>query len=86
MGGKQLPETLTLIRDNILQYDNPLAVSARENAARLHKAMQEVLTDRELLVVQLRYGLGGRKPLTQREVAQQCGISRSYILHRYYCK
>ena len=32
MGGKQLPETLTLIRDNILQYDNPLAVSARENA------------------------------------------------------
>ena len=32
MGGKQLPETLTLIRDNILQYDNPLAVSAKENA------------------------------------------------------
>ena len=54
-------------------------LSARENAARLHKAMKEVLTDRELLVVQLRYGLGGRKPLTQREVAQQCGISRSYI-------
>lgn len=54
-------------------------LSARENAARLHRAMKEVLTDRELLVVQLRYGLGGRKPLTQREVAQQCGISRSYI-------
>ncbi len=54
-------------------------LSARENAARLYKAMKEVLTDRELLVVQLRYGLGGRKPLTQREVAQQCGISRSYI-------
>ena len=32
MGRKQLPETLTLIRDNIMQYDNPLAVSARENA------------------------------------------------------
>lgn len=32
MGEKQLPETLTLIRDNIMQYDNPLAVSAKENA------------------------------------------------------
>ena len=32
MGGKQLPETMTLIRDNIMQYDNPLAVSAKENA------------------------------------------------------
>ncbi len=32
MGGKQLPETMTLIRDNIMQYSNPLAVSAKENA------------------------------------------------------
>ena len=30
-------------------------------------------------MVQLRYGVGGRKALTLREVAQQCGISRSYI-------
>lgn len=61
-------------------------LSTRENAARLHRAMEQVLTDRELLVIRLRYGLGGRKPLTQREVAQQCGISRSYISHRCYCK
>lgn len=32
MGKKELPETMTLIRDNIMRYDNPLAVSARENA------------------------------------------------------
>ena len=32
MGGKQLPETMTLIRDNIMQYDNTLADSAKENA------------------------------------------------------
>lgn len=32
MAEKKLPETLTLIRDNIMQYDNPLAVSAKENA------------------------------------------------------
>lgn len=32
MGKKKLPETMTLIRDNILAYENPLAVSAKENA------------------------------------------------------
>lgn len=33
--------------------------------------------DRELLA--LRYGLDGRTPMTQRQVAAQFGISRSYI-------
>lgn len=33
MGKKVFPETMTLIRDNIMTYDNPLAVSAKENAA-----------------------------------------------------
>ncbi len=32
MSKKQLPETMTLIRDNILENKNPLAVSAKENA------------------------------------------------------
>lgn len=27
----------------------------------------------------MRYGLSGGKPLTQREVAESCGISRSYV-------
>ncbi len=31
------------------------------------------------MVITLRYGLTGDAPLTQREIAQQCGISRSYI-------
>ena len=27
----------------------------------------------------MRYGLGGQKPLTQREAAELTGISRSYV-------
>ena len=27
----------------------------------------------------MRYGIGNRLPQTQREIAQQCGISRSYV-------
>ena len=33
MSKKDLPETMTLVRDNIMAYKNPLAVSAKENAA-----------------------------------------------------
>ncbi len=54
-------------------------LSARQLNSKLYEAMDTVLTDRERLVITLRYGLGGRAPLTQREIAAQCGISRSYV-------
>jgi RNA polymerase sporulation-specific sigma factor len=38
-----------------------------------------VLTEREAEIIRLRYGLRGAKPLTQRETATLCGISRSYV-------
>lgn len=37
------------------------------------------LTEREKRIVVLRYGLANQRPLTQREIAAQCGISRSYV-------
>ena len=37
------------------------------------------LPDREREIVVMRFGLEGRKELTQKEVAQQMGISQSYI-------
>lgn len=37
------------------------------------------LEPRERSVICMRYGLGGRKPLPQREVAGKLGISRSYV-------
>ena len=54
-------------------------VSVREQLRQLRKAVEEVLTDQEREVVQLRYGLTGKAPMRQREVAQITGISRSYI-------
>ena len=38
-----------------------------------------VLTDREARIIRMRYGIGGGKPKTQRETADACGISRSYV-------
>ena len=54
-------------------------VSDREAVLRLRQAMGRCLTEQELTVVILRYGLGGRAPLRQRQVAERLGISRSYI-------
>lgn len=58
-------------------------LSSRETYAKLYEAMESVLTDREKLVIQLRYGLGGQAPKAQREIADQCGISRSYVSERH---
>lgn len=54
-------------------------LSGRDMAAKLHQAMEQCLNPREKKILTLRYGLGGRSPKTQREIAACCGISRSYV-------
>lgn len=88
--------TLTLIdimatEDNIL--DN---LDYKIKSEQLKQYVNDVLSPRERTIIQLRYGLDGAKPLTQREVAQKLGISRSYVsriekkslasLHRRFSK
>ena len=46
---------------------------------KLFSSVEEVLTPRELTILQLRYGLTDEEALTQREVAARLGISRSYV-------
>lgn len=46
---------------------------------RLLDLTKKCLNDREYLIIKMRYGLGGTPALTQREVATQFGISRSYV-------
>ena len=45
----------------------------------LYRYLAEELNPREREILFLRYGLTGRQPLPQREVAEKCGISRSYV-------
>ena len=55
------------------------AVGRRMEKETLARLMEAHLKKREKLVLTLRYGLGGRAPMAQREVASLLGISRSYI-------
>lgn len=45
----------------------------------LYRYLDENLDPREQKIIVLRYGLHNRPPLTQREVAKQLDISRSYV-------
>ncbi len=55
------------------------AVSLKIQVSRLYRALGENLTPRERQVLFKRYGLGGEEPLPQREIAEELGISRSYV-------
>ena len=54
-------------------------LSDKEIYGKLHEKLQSSLDERERQIIALRYGLGNRRAMTQREVADLCGISRSYV-------
>ena len=46
---------------------------------RLYEKMKKTLKEREKLIIELRFGLNGNKPRTQKEIASMMNISRSYV-------
>lgn len=43
------------------------------------RSLVAALDERERVIIEMRYGLRGKKELTQKEVAEELGISQSYI-------
>lgn len=70
---------LTLI--DIIPSDEDICEEVDKRIAfeRLSVGIARALDDREREIINLRYGISGGKPLTQREVATLLGISRSYV-------
>ena len=70
-----------LLLSDILGTDEDTVSSALEDDVDLYLLRQALgeLPQREREIVLMRYGLEGRKELTQKEVAQKMGISQSYI-------
>lgn len=54
-------------------------VGQEELCRTVRESIARTLTEREGMIISLRYGLDGTKPKTQRETAEACGISRSYV-------
>ena len=66
---------------DILAQDEELSdrIGNFEICGKLRGYVDSVLTEREARIIKIRYGLDNMKPRTQRETAELCGISRSYV-------
>lgn len=62
------------VDDNMLEE-----LDLRDACAKVRRCVDTCLTGREAHIIRLRYGLSDQPPLTQREIASLCGISRSYV-------
>ena len=67
---------------SIIEHNNEDVVeqlARKQSLQKLSKIISEVLTPRDYFVVIRRYGLFGHSESTQRELASQLNISRSYV-------
>ena len=66
---------------DVVAFEEDLAerIGSQEICAGLRDCVKQVLTPKEAEIISLRYGLDGKPPRTQRETAQLCSISRSYV-------
>lgn len=79
--GKSEGDELTL-EDILVGDDDETFIHEVETACvydQVKEVMKSCLTDAELEIIKLRYGLDGHDAMTQKEVAEIFGYSRSYI-------
>lgn len=68
------------LMDIIAEDDNMVdRIDTMIKSRQLYGFVENSLDEREREIILYRYGLYGKKPLTQREVAEKLDISRSYV-------
>lgn len=70
---------LTLM--DIISIDDTIIddIDTKEKLLKLVKIINNMKNERDKLIIVKRYGLDGSKPLTQKEIAKELKISRSYV-------
>ena len=66
---------------DVLAQDDEMSdrIGELELCGKLKGLISSSLNEREARIIRLRYGIDGSPPMTQRETAKVCGISRSYV-------
>ena len=54
-------------------------IELKGNTRKVYEMIPKVLNEREQEIIQWRYGRYNQRPVTQREIADKLGISRSYV-------
>ena len=74
--GKQIHLMEVLLVDEV---DVAKQMEVRRDIDLIKQNLDGVLDERESIIIKKRYGLCGEKELTQREIAKEMDISRSYV-------
>ncbi len=61
------------------EADAQTKITLKDDIQLLYEKLESELSPRERLVLKMRYGLYNQEEYTQREIADQLGISRSYV-------
>ena len=79
--GKDKDDNVVTLQEVLENDDRNIEdeVDLKMKIKKLYKKMKDVLKDRERTIIELRFGLNGKKPKTQNEIANSMGISRSYV-------
>ncbi len=67
---------------DVIESDNKCIedeIDLKMKVKKLYKKIEEVLQDREKMIIELRFGLNGKETKTQNQIAKELGISRSYV-------
>ena len=79
--GKDKDDNVITLEEVLENDDKCLddVVDTKMKIKKMYNKIKEVLKDREKTIIELRFGLKGGKPKTQKEIAKMMGRSRSYV-------
>lgn len=79
--GKDKDDNTITLKEVLENEDKPIdeEIELKLRIKKLYEKIKSILKDRERTILELRFGLNGKEPKTQNEIAKSMGISRSYV-------
>ncbi len=83
--GKDKDDNAITLKEVLENDDKPIdeEIDLKMKVSKLYSKLKKVLKDRERTIIELRFGLDGKDPMTQNEIAKDMRISRSYVLSTF---
>lgn len=79
--GKDKDDNTVTLKEILENDERPIdeEVDLKMKISKLYEKVKDVLKSRERTIIELRFGLNGKAQKTQKEIAKDMGISRSYV-------
>ncbi len=79
--GKDKDDNTITLKEVLENEEKPIdeEIELKLRIKKLYEKIKSALKERERTIIELRFGLNGKEPKTQNEIAKFMGISRSYV-------